>query len=448
MSSDAIARAWLYAGAVALLASGVLSAPMLLGKIPLLQDMLPPVEWIRWALVIHVILSLLVWFMSIPVAITQQIFPTIATPTQKILQFVSALGLLVMVLGVFLMITTFLKPGVVPVLSNYLPVITDRRFGTGLTMALFGLVIGFLAPLPYVFSKRERRVNLCPPLRFGILVGASFFILSLSHFTKSYFQSGESLLKGEYSAFEPLMWGGGHLLQHSSAVFLVCAWTVLLQRSQKVELRPWILWSVFSLFALPLLPALILLGYDFNSIPYRFGFTSLMQWGIFPAVLLYLLYLLVFFWHQRRSFRFSVRWVDPIYAAISLSALLMTVGFLFGASIRGADLRIPAHYHATIGGITLAFMFYVLVQLSGNHLRTSLMRLLVFTYAIGQLLFSSGLFIAGSFGVERKTYGAEVVLTHVGQKVGFAVLAVGGVGAFVGGVLFAVVFFRSCCCAK
>ena len=158
--------------------------------------------------------------------------------------------------------------------------------------------------------------------------------------------------------------------------------------------------------------------------------------GIFPAVLLSFGSILFNLFKIKR--RASLE-LNELTFRWSVSLLL--VGFLFGSLIRGSDLRIPGHYHASIGAVTIALMAEALSLLGGAKAKSS--RVVVWLYGVGQLIFSAGLFIGGTYGMGRKTYGMEQHISNHGQTVGFAVMAIGGVFAFSAGALFAVIAIRA-----
>jgi hypothetical protein len=56
--------------------------------------------------------------------------------------------------------------------------------------------------------------------------------------------------------------------------------------------------------------------------------------------------------------------------------------------------------------------------------------------------FSTGLVLAGSYGLGRKTYGIEQHIGHAGQRIGLWVMATGGVLAFAGGAAWAAATMR------
>lgn len=60
-----LARAWLWLGLLALIGSGVFSILLVLARTPGVNRLLPGADFFRIALVVHVDLSVLVWFVSV-----------------------------------------------------------------------------------------------------------------------------------------------------------------------------------------------------------------------------------------------------------------------------------------------------------------------------------------------------------------------------------------------
>jgi len=63
-SRKPLAMAWLGLGMLALLASGLFSILLVLSRTPQLQTLFPVADFFRVALVVHVDLSVLVWFLA------------------------------------------------------------------------------------------------------------------------------------------------------------------------------------------------------------------------------------------------------------------------------------------------------------------------------------------------------------------------------------------------
>ena len=59
-----LARAWLWLGVMALIGSGLLAVLLVLSRTPGIQDVFPLKDMFRAALVVHVDLSVAVWFMA------------------------------------------------------------------------------------------------------------------------------------------------------------------------------------------------------------------------------------------------------------------------------------------------------------------------------------------------------------------------------------------------
>ena len=100
LAQRALARAWLWLGLLALVGAGLFSILLVAARTPGVNQWLPAVDFFRVALVVHVDLSVLVWF----AAMAAMLWNLIATPRAEAWSWV-ALGLcgagtLLMSLGV------------------------------------------------------------------------------------------------------------------------------------------------------------------------------------------------------------------------------------------------------------------------------------------------------------------------------------------------------------
>ena len=119
---------------------------------------------------------------------------------------------------------------------------------------------------------------------------------------------------------------------------------------------------------------------------------------------------------------------------------------LIGVFIAGSNVRIPAHYHGCIVGLTLARKGTVVRLLPAFGYAAPAGRLAVaqpWVYAAGQLMHIVGLVWSGGYGVQRKVAGAEQVLRTPGEIAGMGLMGLGGAVAIVGGLLFLVVVLRA-----
>src|SRR5690606_36411718 len=163
------------------------------------------------------------------------------------------------------------------------------------------------------------------------------------------------------SYFEAVMWGGGHILQFANILGMITVWLVLTHRATgKDPVTKRAAWSLASLLAIPTLFAPLLIMRGTGDLLYHNGFTQLMRWFIFPVVVIFLSLLL----DRLCTTRGLVPLSERVYrAGIMVSMLLTITGFVIGFMIRGSNTLVPAHYHASLGGVTVAYMTMIFLLL-------------------------------------------------------------------------------------
>jgi hypothetical protein len=103
---------------------------------------------------------------------------------------------------------------------------------------------------------------------------------------------------------------------------------------------------------------------------------------------------------------------------------------------------VPAHYHASVGAVTVAFMAVTprLLRALGSRLGTSRMRRFAdvqpLVYGAGMALFAAGFALAGAHGMGRKAYGAEQAARTWAESAGLTVMGLGGFVAAAAGIVF------------
>jgi hypothetical protein len=136
----------------------------------------------------------------------------------------------------------------------------------------------------------------------------------------------------------------------------------------------------------------------------------------------------------------------PQRAALAWSLILFGAGGLIGVAINGSNVKIPAHYHGAIVGVTLAFMglaYHLLPRMGYARPHPRLAALQPALYGAGQLAHVIGLVWSGGYGVQRKVAGADQVLRGFEQVAAMGLMGLGGLAAVAGGLLFIVVVGRS-----
>ena len=135
-----------------------------------------------------------------------------------------------------------------------------------------------------------------------------------------------------------------------------------------------------------------------------------------------------------------------VRGALISSIILFAAGGIIGFLIHGINVVIPAHYHGSIVGVTLAFMgiaYYLLPRFGYKNPEWKMARLQPYVYGSGQLMHILGLAWSGGYGVQRKTAGAAQGLDNLPEIMGMAMMGTGGLISIVGGIMFLIVVLRS-----
>ncbi|HMM78192.1 MAG TPA: cbb3-type cytochrome c oxidase subunit I [Gammaproteobacteria bacterium] len=434
VAGRAQARAWLWLGMLALIGSGLFSVLLVLARTPGVNAVLPGVDFFRTALVVHVDLSVLVWFVAVAGLLWSIHAGRRASGLGWIALLGAAAGTLAMVLA------PFLAPGA-PVMANYVPVLESPLFLGGLAVfAVAGAVLVLRSLL--VVPALSRDLDGATALRVGLYGAALSAAIALVAFGWSLSSVPRTLDSRTY--WEILFWGGGHALQYTWTLLLLCAWLWLTQAcGARVPLSARL---TLFLFALAFAPVLITLyayfAHDVLSPAHRQLHTIGMRVGggmaIFPVALAVGLALF-----ERGSVSAQQR---PLRAALCASIALFAAGGIIAFGIHGSNVKIPAHYHGCIVGVTLALMglvYHLLPQLGYRAPQGRLAVSQPWLYGLGQMLHIVGLVWSGGYGVQRKVAGAEQVLRSPGEIFGMGLMGLGGLIAIIGGLLFVVVVWRA-----
>ncbi len=128
--------------------------------------------------------------------------------------------------------------------------------------------------------------------------------------------------------------------------------------------------------------------------------------------------------------------------------ILFFTGGIISFWISDSNTIIPAHYHGSIIGITIALMglvYLYLTRLGFNFSKSRLIGLMPYFYCVGQIMHIMGLAISGGYGALRKTPG-EALSAKATTALGF--MGAGGLFALIGGLLFVYIcysaFFHKC----
>ena len=427
----ALARGWLWLSLLALVGSGLFSILLVLSRTPGVNRWLPAADFFRVALVVHVDLSVLVWFVAIAGLLWSLVCAPRALAWGRAALALAGAGALLMTLA------PFAGGGEAPVMANYIPVLDGPVFLSGL--GVFGLGTALLVLRSLAFAPRVgARVDGAGALRFGLNASVVATAVALLAFAWSFALLPRTLDGKAY--YEIAFWGGGHALQFTWTLLMLVAWLWLAGASgAPLRLSPRI---TLLMFALALLAVFVTpyayLAHDIATVEHRQLLTWSMRFGGGPAILPIGLAVAL----ALAAAPAPDAAARPLRAALVSSILLFAAGGLIGVFIAGSNVRIPAHYHGCIVGVTLALMglvYHLLPRLGYGAPAPRLATLQPWLYGGGQLLHIVGLVWSGGYGVQRKVAGAEQVLRSPGEIAGMGLMGLGGLIAIAGGLAFVVV---------
>ncbi len=393
------------------------------------------------------VLSVVIWFLAYEGALW-----TLTPGFLGVRAFSPSLGWLGFWIGaggsVLLTIPALLGMGT-PLLVNYVPVLTHPLFYTGLLLFAAGILL-ILINTFLTIGKAKREGTLPGPfplIPYGMSISGLTVLIALVCFALAYYFLSMTFLKGTGPFFERLFWGGGHILQFTNTVAMVTVWILLTQGILKTsplsDRMAKAFLGIYLLFSLPA-PFLYFI-YDIWSQAHKDGFTLLMQLGLGLPSGLFVLATIVAIGKQGEGSFFSrikaLPWRDPGFSSLFLSVLVFAFGGLISFKIYGSDVRVPAHYHGVVGGVTLAFMgltYYLLPLLNREVHSKRMAQVQPYLYGIGVFLFALGLFWAGSYGVPRKTFGQDQVLNTYAEWAGMGLMGFGGFISILGGASFVI----------
>ena len=424
---------WLFLGLSALVIGGLFTILVVLSRTPFFQDIIPWLDFFHTALVVHVDLTVLVWFIAFSGVLWSY------NSTEKCLRC-GWFALLLASAGTLIITISPFTGESYPLMSNYVPVLQSNIFFTGL--GLFGLGFALLVLRMLFTTLASRNNSRGNALRFGMFIAVLASLFTLGALLLSYLGLDENFTGEAY--YDRLFWGSGHILQFSHTQLMLVAWLWLATVSGAyLRLTPRVVLVLFIMGFLPvLLVPFIYFSFDVSSGDHMLWFMQLMKYGgALAAVPIGLATTLAIFERWKPVPGFEIE-----RSALIFSILLFGVGGIIGFMISGSDVRVTAHYHGSIVGVTLAFMgmsYHLLPHLGFRKVTGRVARWQPAIYGTGQLMHIVGLAWSGGYGVQRKTAGAEQGLEQIEQIAGMGLMGLGGLISIIGGIIFLVVIYKA-----
>lgn len=425
---------WLLLSLAALVIGGLFSLLIVLSRTPFFQEVIPFVDFFHTALVVHVDMTVLVWFLG---------FAGVLWNLNSSVRCVRC-GWVALGLTVFGTVIITLAPffgAAEPLMNNYVPVLQHPLFLFGL--ALFGLGFTLLVLNGLFFSHSvTSTISGKGALRFGLYTALLAAFVSVAMLIMSYIDMPEFAVSAYF--YELLFWDAGHTLQFMHIQLMLVSWLWMATvAGMALKLSPRVALIIFAIGLLPvILTPFIYSMYDLGAATHKQAISYLMQYGGGLASLpIGLIILFGFISTNRKNIK-----VGPEFYALVFSVLLFGVGGVIGFMISGSNVTVPAHYHGSIVAVTLIYMgvtFHILPRIGFKTIKGKWATRQPVIYAIGQLMHIIGLVWSGGYGVQRKTAGVDQGLVDIERVIGMGVMGLGGLIAVIGGIMFLVIVFKS-----
>ncbi len=402
---------WLKNSIIALALAGVYSIILVFLRTPYINKLFFSTQIFRSALIVHVNLSVLVWLLSMLSNWWSRYLLLPQMP--RILAMIAFFAMLIMVVSPLVGEST-------PILNNYIPMLENIYFIISLNLFGTSILILALCVVCHWLKNPSREIFAV----FNITTALTYTFVWLC-FILSYLKLQKIVAIVPIDLdfyYELLFWSGGHLLQFLYTQGLMWAWICLTlkQKKQKKFFNQLFILNFFlSLIAVP--------GHFFYEVidaEFKQFYTLHMRYlgGIAPILCLSMI--LYECYHSK---------LKILSASFICSALLFVSGGVIGILISGMNLTIPAHYHGSIVGITIAFMGIAYQYIGIKQISSKTSVLSIYTITVGQILHIAGLAVAGGYGAMRKA--PEIELSFK-EKFAMGIMGGGGLIAIIGGLMF------------
>ncbi len=413
-----LTRLWLWQSVGALALSGLFAVFLVMARSPHLGELLPYKDFFKTTLTIHVNLSVLIWLTSMC---------CMMMACRTVLPKAGYAGFVLCLIGTLAIAAGIFDVSADAYLNNYIPMLNSKMFEGGIGIYLVGLMIAAL--------QGYRQDTDSPTMKyFGvtcfIIILVSIVVLMMTY---NSLQLPEN--KGVYSegdGFERLFWGFGHCLQFLYVNCMIFALGLIAVKGESAVLK--------VAFALNLLFAAtgiyIINNYDVTSFEYERYFT--LQMIVFGGVASAIAAVAILPGLYKNYKSISA----PIRGAALWSIILFAAGGIISMFIEESSTIIPAHYHGSIIGVSLALMgmaYVMLPELGHKQAGGWMAKVQPALYGSGQLIHIIGFAISGGYGAMRKAPGEELAAQ---AKVYMGLMGLGGLISIIGGLFFVIVIFK------
>jgi hypothetical protein len=437
-------RYWLGLGVTALALAGIYAIILVVARSPAISNVEIFRDLFSKALIVHVDLSVLVWFLCAFAAMATMF--TTPTLSEKMDHLGKRLGWWPILFGTVLIVLSPFDTHSVAYKNNYVPMLSSIYFEAGIALVFIGGMLFAMRTL--FFTKRPIATNASvnDALGWGARGAAIIVLFTCVALLKS-LKTIPEVMEGE-QYFEMLFWAGGHIIQFAYTQILMIAWVVMavaIYPSAPLRGRP-LLWMFLLNTLIGSAGIFGSLAYEVSSFEHHHFFTQhmIVGGGLMPTAMLFYL---ISKWAKRGACDEARKFLMPAFA---VSILLFIYGGVLGLMIQGQDVTIPAHYHGAIIAITMGAIGFTFTMLPNLYphakLQPRLMHWQPKVLGFGQFLHISGLAWSGGYGALRKTPGTDSLPPEAVAALGM--MGIGGLLAIIGGLMFVVIVWRVVRAAK
>lgn len=411
---------WHILAVTAVAFAGLFSILLVLLRTPILAEFIPYKDFFKASLIVHVDLSVLVWFFAFEMGLISKYIKN---------QIINLSCAVLMIIGMALLIISPFSLSE-PLLNNYIPVLQNFPFALGLAIFTTSVLVYNSYYLLSSFRNVACANDCYYTLTSVVITLYAFVVFVMAHHQLSAANYIESHSVHDY--FERLFWGGGHILQFLYLQLLQYAWLKLVSYISNNKVSSGLL-KISSLVNLLIIAPTIFIAPAANEPEYISFFTEHMRYfaGIGPTlVAIVTIYQLLTVGIMKENKIVT----NSLYSSI----LLFFMGGIISLFISESNTIIPAHYHGSVVGITLALQG--VIYLKYIKIKQNWQNFIPVLYALGQLMHIFGLAISGGYGALRKTPGEVLSLK---ANIALAFMGLGGLIALIGGLLFVIICYNA-----
>jgi cytochrome c oxidase subunit 1 len=437
---------WIISGVFALSIAGLLALILAGHRTPTLEAILPLRKLFFPALVAHVNLSVSIWFLCIA-----SYSWSLLLPVNCFYRYCQLFNICSVLIGIVLISVSGINPHAIAFQNNYIPMMDHDLFIIGLLSSFLGFSLQSLLVISCV-HKVIAAWQENHSMSLWIYGSAIAFFVSITASFLTFLQLDPALHAEEPAHYyELLFWPGGHLLQFVYSTLLIVAWWQMLVLSASDSQHWHKAWRFPALLLTPIFTMGAMVSFFLWPVDDAHFIDFYTQHMIFlggittSMVMFHLIYKGLRVYYNRCCYgsHFLPSPIqDVAYNAIALSLFLFALGGVIGLMITGMNVTIPAHYHGSVGGITLALMGLVYVVLIQNYSWSISYKNACFQlrlYAFGQCLHALAMAWSGGYGALRKTPG---VALSVEAKIGMGFMGLGALLAVIGGIWFVLLILQ------